>query len=202
MHKFNKYQLIHWTSYKSKRVCMSVLESEVVAFADASDLAYNIKWDLQNVSSQTISLSIETDSPTLFDVLTKSPMTTKKRLMIALQTMKESYRKIELRNSAFVWLGFRSADVLTKVKPKHLFVKVLSTGVNGHLIEKWGIRNGIVNGSIDKERGCSAVGWNYYPTKWLFHHLPSVPMASPTFNTTWMTLDVVINTMSANDPLH
>lgn len=39
MDKFNKCQPIYWTSYKSERVCTSVLGSKVMAFADAFDLA-------------------------------------------------------------------------------------------------------------------------------------------------------------------
>lgn len=64
--KFNKCHPVHWTSYKSRTVCRSVLKREVVAFADSSDLAYAIKCDFQNVLSQTILLPIMTDGLTLF----------------------------------------------------------------------------------------------------------------------------------------
>lgn len=41
---------IYWTSYKSKSFIRSVLGCEVMAFADAFDLAYTLKFDLEKNS--------------------------------------------------------------------------------------------------------------------------------------------------------
>lgn len=86
--KFNKCQPIHCTFQNSKLVCRSVHGSEVIAFADVFDLAYAIKWNLQNVSSLMIPLSFMTNSFILSDFLPKSAITAEKCLMIDLQTVK------------------------------------------------------------------------------------------------------------------
>lgn len=69
----------HWTSYKSKSLSPSVLESNVSIFADAFDLAYNIKCDLDAMMGEQIELSIVTESLCLFGVLTYSALTTEKK---------------------------------------------------------------------------------------------------------------------------
>lgn len=134
-----------------------------MAFADAFDLAYKIKCDLQNVLCQSIPLYIITDSLTLFDVLIKSTITTEKRLMMDLQTVKDSYRKMKLNNVAFVQSESMLADSLTKIKPNHLLSKVLSTGIIDHPMEQWIIRNAVGDGSVDKERECSGNGCTCNP---------------------------------------
>lgn len=85
--KYNKCQPIYWTSYKAKRVTRSVLGSKVMALADAFDMAYIIKYDRQNIMNKQITLTMYTDSLSLFDVLTKATMTTEKRLMIDLKAL-------------------------------------------------------------------------------------------------------------------
>lgn len=57
-------------------------------------MAYTIYYDLQAMLSQLIPLSILTDS--LFDVLTNATVTTKNRLIIDLQTVKDCTVTINL----------------------------------------------------------------------------------------------------------
>lgn len=56
--------------------------------------------------------------------LTKSTCTTKKRIMMSIQTVKDSYRKMQLNNVAFVWSTYVFADFYKKLKPNHIFFKV------------------------------------------------------------------------------
>ena len=94
--KFESCQPIFWTSYKSRRVSRSVLCSETMAFADAFDMAFAIRYDLSRMMNSHVPITALTDSLSLFDVITKATIPTEKRLMVDLQTVKESYKKEEI----------------------------------------------------------------------------------------------------------
>lgn len=104
-----------------------------------------------------------TDSITTFDVSTKFIVTSKKRLMINLQTVTGSYQNMELINVAFVLSEFMLAEFLTNARPNYLLHKVLSNGIIDHLIEQRIIKNEVVNGLDDKERESSLVGCSCRP---------------------------------------
>jgi hypothetical protein len=66
------FQPLFWCSHKSRRVTRSVLESETMALADAFDMAYALKHDIQTIIKQRVPIVIITDSLSLFDVIIKS----------------------------------------------------------------------------------------------------------------------------------
>ncbi len=138
--KNNLCQPIYWTSYKAKRVNRSVLGSETMAFADAFDMALVIKHDLQNIMGKVVPLSMFTDSLSLFDVLTRAKVTTERRLMIDLQTVKESYDKKEINHVSFIRSEYNIADALTKVKKDSILLQTLKSGRLDHPVEQWIIR--------------------------------------------------------------
>ena len=140
----SKYcQPIFWSSYKSKRVTRSVLGSEVMAFADAFDMAYTIKYDLQIMLNKIIPISMLTDSKSLFDVLTSSSTTTEKRLMIDLQTVQDSYNKNEITDVAHIRSIYNISDALTKVKKESILLDTLRTSKLSHPVEQWIIRDNL-----------------------------------------------------------
>ena len=55
-----------WSSHKSKRVTRLVLGSETMAFADAFDISYVVKRDLERFIGRHIPLTMVTDSLSLF----------------------------------------------------------------------------------------------------------------------------------------
>ena len=74
--------LMHYNSYKSKRVVRSVRGGEMYAFDDAFDAAFSIRHDLQRLLKKDVRLTLLTDSMSLFKVIVNSTITTEKRLMI------------------------------------------------------------------------------------------------------------------------
>lgn len=70
----------------------SVLETALMALADAFDKAYIIKYDLQMLFNKQIPLTFYTDSMSICDVMTKASTTPEKRFMIDLKSVKNAYR--------------------------------------------------------------------------------------------------------------
>lgn len=145
MDKDNKCKPLYWTSYKAKRVTRSVLGSEVMAFADAFDMAYTIKYNLQAMMRKGIPLTMLTDSLSLFHELTKATVTTEKGLMIDLQNVKESYRNIEINNVAFILSEQNLADTFTKLNNNIQLMTAVRFGTISDPIQQWIIRNALLN---------------------------------------------------------
>ena len=153
--KENKCQPLYWSSHKSRRSSRSVLGSEVMAFADAFDMAFTIKYDMQMIMKQYIPLNMYTDSLSLFDVLTKSTTTTEKRLMIDLRSVRECYENQELDNVAHIRSQFNPADSLTKIKRNSILDQILSDGKIHHPVDQWIMRETAINQDMsgDKKNG-------------------------------------------------
>ena len=111
-----------------------------MAFADAFDMSLVIKHDLQNIMGKVVPLSMFTDSLSLLDVLTRAKVTTERRLMIDLQTVKESYDKKEIDNVSFIRSEYNISDALTKIKKDSILLKTLKSGKLDHPVEQWIIR--------------------------------------------------------------
>jgi hypothetical protein len=90
------YNVIHYTSYKPRRVVRSVLAGEIHAFVDELDYAYLLKRDLELILNTTISVQIITDSKSLFDTITTATYTTEKLLMIDVSLPREALKNHEI----------------------------------------------------------------------------------------------------------
>jgi hypothetical protein len=110
------FNLVYYTSYKSRRVVRSVLAGELHAFVDAFDYAYILKRDLELILNTTISAQILTDSKSILDKLTTATYTTEKRLMIDVSLAREDLKKHEISDVGHIPTALNSADAFTKVK--------------------------------------------------------------------------------------
>ena len=126
-----------------------------MAFADAFDISYSIKYDLQMIAKQYIPLNMYTDNLSLFNIITRSSKTTEKRLMINLRSVKQCYQNQELDNVVHVRTKFNPADAFKKVKRNNVLEKSLAHGILDHPVGQWVVRDTIPTESTsgDKEKG-------------------------------------------------
>lgn len=129
-------QPLYWSSHKSKRVTRSFLGSETMALADAFDMAYALKHDIQRMIKQNVPIRILTDNLSLFDVITKATTTAEKRLMIDLAALKQAYNVHDVEQLGFVRTAFNPADALTKVTRCPVLEEILSSARLNHPVDQ------------------------------------------------------------------
>ncbi len=135
-----KANILHFASYKSKRVTRSVLGSEIYAFADAFDYGFTMKNDLERILGQHIPLQMLTDSKSLFDTMIKCSTTTEKRLMIDISVVREAYTAQEISNVGFVRSPNNPADGMTKAGKCASLTDLITTGKAKFPVESWVLR--------------------------------------------------------------
>ncbi len=106
--------VLHYASYKSRRVARSVLGAENYAFAGAYDFVYSAKNDLEDLLDRSIPFEMYTDSKSLFDVMSKCSRTQGRGLMIDLQAVRDAYKSHEISNVGFIRGPENPADGMTK----------------------------------------------------------------------------------------
>lgn len=132
--------VIYFSSHKSRRIVRSVLGGEIYAFADAFDVAYIIKRDLELILERSVRLQMFTDSKSLFDIITKCSSTTEKRLLIDVKAVREAYEKFEVSDVGFVRTENNPADSFTKLKPNDALQRILSHNKSDFPIDQWIVR--------------------------------------------------------------
>jgi hypothetical protein len=85
--------IVHWSSVKCKRVTRSVLAAELYALAHDFDLDVALKATLSAILDRFVSLVLCTDSKSLYDCLVKLDTIQKKRLMIDVMSLRQSYER-------------------------------------------------------------------------------------------------------------
>jgi hypothetical protein len=118
----------HYSSHKSKRVTRSVLSGEVMAFADAFDMAMIIRHDLQYLLHHNVPITILTDSLSLFGVTSKSTIIAERRLLIDLEAAKAAYAARELEHVGFLRTQYNQAGAFTKFKRCPILEGILTRG--------------------------------------------------------------------------
>ena len=131
---------IIYKSYKSRRVTRSVLSAEVIAFADLFDDALSLKSQIEHALRRTISIHLQTDSKSLFDIISKGSCTSEKRIMLHIHSAREAYKSKEISNIGFVRSSDDLADGLTKEKMQKALFVLLQEGKHEFLCEQRIIR--------------------------------------------------------------
>jgi len=96
MNKKGTINIIHWTFIKYKRVVHSVLVVKLYTMIHGFDLVIVIKAAINNMLKQPIPLIIYTDSKSFYNNLVLLNTITKKRFLIDLKVLYESYERREL----------------------------------------------------------------------------------------------------------
>jgi hypothetical protein len=129
--------VIHAASHKSKRVARSALAAELFAVVDRFDMGIVMKHWFSNVLGQPLDLHILTDSRRAFHTITTIVKTRERRLMIDLQTIRESYERREISKVTWITGVSNPAEGLTKIKHNGVLDEVIRTNYIDIQQEGW-----------------------------------------------------------------
>lgn len=116
---------VHCSSVKPKRMTRSVLSSELYVAVHAFDFASTLKTTINDIFGKLVSLTLYTDSKSLYDGLVGINATTEKRLLIDLRMLLESYELRELANAVWISSPHNPADKMTENSPTPALQKLL-----------------------------------------------------------------------------
>jgi hypothetical protein len=108
--------LIHWSSIMCKRVIKSIIERMLHIF---------------------LSLILIINSKFLYDCLVKLNTIAKKRLMIDLMCLRQSYKRREIAEIRWIDENINSADVMTKFKFCNVLISLIDTNFLNLKITEW-----------------------------------------------------------------
>lgn len=133
----------------------SVLAGNVLEFADAFDMAYAIKHDLESIHKLDTPLTMMTDRHSSFHVLIHAPLTTEYILLVDFQTVEDVYKNFEINDVTFLRLEHNIADTFTNVKTHSELMNVTAAENIRHQIKQLIIRSNQKDDSVEKEEGMS-----------------------------------------------
>ncbi|KHJ34219.1 hypothetical protein EV44_g3468 [Erysiphe necator] len=92
----NTVNLLHWSSFKYKRIILFFLASELYAMVHGFDMGIAIKTTICAILGRQIPMYLYTDSHSLYECISKLGTTQKKKLMIDILCLRESYERKEI----------------------------------------------------------------------------------------------------------
>ncbi len=133
----NNAALIHYGSWKCRRVTRSVFTAEVHVFTDCMDYVLGLQHDLSSILGKKVLTVVYKDSKCLFDIITKLSSVSEKRLLINIASIREEYTCGSLSNVAHVSSEFNLADPFTKDKGSQLLWQLMHQGTLRHPVNQW-----------------------------------------------------------------
>lgn len=124
---FHKANILHWSSIKCKRITRSVLASELYAMVHGFDAAATLKATIEMILGNPLTLTLCTDSKSLYECLVKLGTTREKRLMVDLMCLRQSYERREIAEIKWIDGHSNPADAMTKSKPCPALKELIDT---------------------------------------------------------------------------
>jgi hypothetical protein len=112
----NTTNILHWFSIKCKRITRSVLTAELFAMIHEFDVDSILKAILTKMLDIFISLILVIDSKFLYDCLVRLDIIVKKRLMMNVMILRQSYEKREIIEIKWIYEINNLVDSMTKIK--------------------------------------------------------------------------------------
>jgi hypothetical protein len=112
----NTTNILHWSSIKCKRVIRSVLAVELFAMIHDFDVDSILKAILTKMLDTLIFLILAIDSKSLYDCLVRLDIIVKKRLMMNVMTLRQSYERREITEIKWIHESNNLVDSMTKIK--------------------------------------------------------------------------------------
>lgn len=132
--------VISFLSYKSKRVVRSVLGVETYAFADTFDAVFTFQDELKHILCRKVAIAILTNLVTLLNIIIKSSRNTERRLMIDLNTVKQTYKRKEIHDIGWIKATENLVDAFIKATTNATLETLLETGQLNWNFLQWVIR--------------------------------------------------------------
>ena len=147
--------IIHYASWKCRRVTRSVLAAEAHAFSTCFDFSYALQHEVSNITGQEVPIIMFTDSKCLFDTITKLTSISEKRLLIDVAALRQSYVNGELFNIGHISSTYNLADPLTKRTNSKLLDEVMQNGVLEHPVNQCIVHHADKRGVLVKQERAS-----------------------------------------------
>ncbi len=106
--------ILHYASWKSRRITRSILAAEMYAFSACYDYALTAAHDLSSMLGQTIPINLFKDSKLIFGTITKLSGVSKKRFFIDIAALRQAYTSGEIENIGHIFSARNMADSLSK----------------------------------------------------------------------------------------
>lgn len=135
--KFNKSQILDYSSCKSKRVVHSIMGGYIYAFADGFDRAFIIRHDLKIIFRRKIPIMMLTGSNQMFNVITKASTCSERLLMIYISATRQVYNEEEISNVGLVLSDHNVADDLINVKHCPALEYFIRTRTDKNPVQQW-----------------------------------------------------------------
>ena len=116
----NRINILHWFSIKCKRMIRNVLTFELYKLIHKFNFEAALKTTIKKILRFNISLIVYTDFRFLYQCLMKLKTIEKKRLMIDVMNLRQSYERREITEIKWIDENNNSIDVM--IKSKIIFV--------------------------------------------------------------------------------
>jgi hypothetical protein len=142
--------IVHWSSVKCKRVIRSVLAAELYALVHDFDLDVVFKATLSAILDRFVSFVLCTDFKSLYDCLVKLDTIQKKRLMIDVISLRQSYERRKITKIKWIHDINNSIDFMIKSKAFTILKTLIDINTINMNISEW-VERSIIDKTDDQQ---------------------------------------------------